>query len=207
MLVGRSAGLKEDQISELAKLPLGVAAVYQNDWPEAVLCQMEKYPTPTAMYCKPTQSGRTVNTGFVFRQLASGNMLVLRDGNEIEQLKEWLKRREVILGTDGCQTIQKAFEDKKIEKAELEKVIEKLFGGLRYATIYARAEASGAKPREAVLNRLESQYDMERQTAEWLLNNLMTMFINNYRELEVKISDEKIGELKKSFLRHGGKLL
>lgn len=105
VLVGRSVGLKEDQISELAKLPLGVAAVYQNDWPEAVLCQMEKYPTPAAMYRKPTQSGRTVDTGFVFRQLASGNTVVLRDSNEIEQLKEWLKRREVILGADGCQTI------------------------------------------------------------------------------------------------------
>lgn len=207
VLVGRSAGLKEDQISELAKLPLGVAAVYQNDWPEAVLCQMEKYPTPAAMYCKPTQSGRTVDTGFVFRQLASGNTVILRDSNEIEQLKEWLKRREAILGADGCQTIQKVFEDQKVEKAELEKVVEKFFGGLRYATIYARAEASGAKPREAVLNRLESQYDMERRTAEWLLNNLMTMFVNNYRELKIDISEEKIGELKKNFLKHGGKLL
>ena len=159
------------------------------------------------MYCKPTQSGRTVDTGFVFRQLASGNTVILRDSNEIEQLKEWLKRREAILGADGCQTIQKVFEDQKVEKAELEKVVEKFFGGLRYATIYARAEASDAKPREAVLNRLESQYDMERRTAEWLLNNLMTMFVNNYRELKIDISEEKIGELKKSFLKHGGKLL
>ena len=143
----------------------------------------------------------------MFRQLASGNTVVIRNSNEIEQMKEWLKHREVILGTDGYQTIQKVFENQKIEKAELEKVIEKFFGGLRYATIYARAEASSAKPRETVLNRLESQYDMERQTAEWLLNNLMTMFVNNYRELKIDISEEKIGELKKSFLKHGGKLL
>ena len=39
-LVGKSAALKEAQIDELSKLPLGVAAVYQNEWPEAVLCKI-----------------------------------------------------------------------------------------------------------------------------------------------------------------------
>lgn len=48
-LVGRAAALREDQIEELAKLPRGVAAVYQNDWVEAVLCRFEKYaPEPPA---------------------------------------------------------------------------------------------------------------------------------------------------------------
>lgn len=42
-LMGRSAALTEDQTLELAKLPTGVAAVYQNDWTEAVLCHFEEY--------------------------------------------------------------------------------------------------------------------------------------------------------------------
>ena len=41
-LVGKSAGLNEDQIVELSKLACGVAAVYQNDWIEPVLCCVEK---------------------------------------------------------------------------------------------------------------------------------------------------------------------
>ena len=41
-LVGKSAGLNDDQIIELAKLPRGVAAVYQNDWISPVLCNVEK---------------------------------------------------------------------------------------------------------------------------------------------------------------------
>ena len=41
-LVGKAAGLNEDQIAELAKLPCGVAAVYQNDWIQAVLCKVTK---------------------------------------------------------------------------------------------------------------------------------------------------------------------
>lgn len=42
-LVGTSMALTEDQILELAKLPKGVAAVYQNDWTEAVLCHFERF--------------------------------------------------------------------------------------------------------------------------------------------------------------------
>lgn len=47
-LVGKAAGLNDDQIVELAKLPQGVAAVYQNDWVESVLCKVEKFPAESA---------------------------------------------------------------------------------------------------------------------------------------------------------------
>jgi len=42
-LVGKAMHLNDDQISELAKLPRGVAAVYQNEWVESVLCKVERY--------------------------------------------------------------------------------------------------------------------------------------------------------------------
>lgn len=41
-LVRLAACLNEDQIKELAKLERGVAAVYQNDWVEAVLVKVSK---------------------------------------------------------------------------------------------------------------------------------------------------------------------
>lgn len=41
-LVGKAVGLSEEQISELAKLPTGVAIVYQNDWLESVLVKIPK---------------------------------------------------------------------------------------------------------------------------------------------------------------------
>lgn len=41
-LVGYAAGLNEAQIEELAKLKKGVAAIYQNDWIEPVLVQINK---------------------------------------------------------------------------------------------------------------------------------------------------------------------
>lgn len=42
-LVGKAANLNDDQITELAKLPRGVAAVYQNEWIQPVLCKVNHY--------------------------------------------------------------------------------------------------------------------------------------------------------------------
>ena len=41
-LAGGSEALTDAQVTELARLPRGVAAVYQNDWIEAVLCKIDK---------------------------------------------------------------------------------------------------------------------------------------------------------------------
>lgn len=41
--VGKSAALNDDQIDEIAKLPKGVAVVYQNNWVESVLCHFDRY--------------------------------------------------------------------------------------------------------------------------------------------------------------------
>lgn len=42
-IAGKSAGLNDDQLDELARLPKGVALVYQNDWLEPVLCRINKF--------------------------------------------------------------------------------------------------------------------------------------------------------------------
>ncbi|WP_199063418.1 ATP-binding protein [Serratia sp. ASV30] len=44
---GKSAALSDDQLDELARLPRGVAVVYQNDWLEPVLCRVTKFEAPT----------------------------------------------------------------------------------------------------------------------------------------------------------------
>lgn len=51
-LAGKSAGLKDNQLDEIAKLPKGVAVVYQNDWLEPVLCKIEKFKGEERPYKK-----------------------------------------------------------------------------------------------------------------------------------------------------------
>lgn len=42
-IAGKSAAMKDNQIDEIAKLPTGVAVVYQNDWEEPVLCHVDRF--------------------------------------------------------------------------------------------------------------------------------------------------------------------
>lgn len=65
VLAGKSAGLSDEQITELAKLPKGVAVVYQNDWLEAVLCKVNKFADETISYSLP----QTENASLSLTQL------------------------------------------------------------------------------------------------------------------------------------------
>ncbi|WAD25618.1 ATP-binding protein [Pseudomonadaceae bacterium T75] len=59
-LIGKSIALRDEQLDEIAKLPRGVAIVYQNDWLEPVMCQVDKFPAKEEYYrCLPEgQSSR-----------------------------------------------------------------------------------------------------------------------------------------------------
>ena len=50
ILAGKSVGIKDEQIDEIAKLTRGVAVVYQNDWVEPVLCQIQKFKGQESEY-------------------------------------------------------------------------------------------------------------------------------------------------------------
>lgn len=80
-LVGKSASLNDNQIVELARLPRGVAAVFQNDWVEPVLCKIEKADDAIPFsYQKPTFSEPHVD---IDRAIGIADMLA--DGGRIEQ--------------------------------------------------------------------------------------------------------------------------
>ena len=60
--VGRSMGLTPDQVNEIAKLPSGVAAVYQNDWVNPVLTLINKADITEQLYVAPNIEIRTKKT-------------------------------------------------------------------------------------------------------------------------------------------------
>ena len=87
-LVGKAANLNEAQITELAKLPRGIAAIYQNEWIEAVLCKVDKHESDSGVFNyepEPNQDDIVDNsTRFEIAELLSeGNKLkkeqILRD--------------------------------------------------------------------------------------------------------------------------------
>jgi hypothetical protein len=71
--VGRSVGLNDDQIAELSRLDKGVAAVYQNNWLETVLTQIDKYSDRYELKIIPVQErSKKINlVGDVLAELIS----------------------------------------------------------------------------------------------------------------------------------------
>lgn len=93
-LVGRAANLNEDQIIELTKLPCGVAAVYQNEWVQPVLCKIDKHKTVDKEYEYKPEEEIYLD---VYSQKVSDSVLdcimnkeLFRKGNkaDIKRLKE-----------------------------------------------------------------------------------------------------------------------
>lgn len=68
--IGRSIGLTADQVNEIAKLPSGVAVVYQNDWVAPVLTMIDK----AAVEEKPYVPERRT----VIRTAHSARLMILR---------------------------------------------------------------------------------------------------------------------------------
>ena len=61
--VGRSMGLTQEQVNEIAKLPSGVAVVYQNDWVRPVLTRINKASVKERLYEPKTKTEiRTVQS-------------------------------------------------------------------------------------------------------------------------------------------------
>ena len=88
-LVGKAAGLNDDQIIELAKLPRGVAAVYQNDWISPVLCSVEKpKKLKEEEYIQKTNYPVPQNDNLLFDLLDSGFRAKLDDLSEEEAFKK-----------------------------------------------------------------------------------------------------------------------
>lgn len=49
-LVGKAAGLTEEQLNEVIRLPKGVAAIYQNEWLSPVLCHVNRFEGVERLY-------------------------------------------------------------------------------------------------------------------------------------------------------------
>ena len=90
---GKAAGMNDKQIDEIAKLPTGVAVVYQNDWVSPVLCKID----------------RMKNSRVIFNE-QKDSILELNSENDINYIIEFLLAGQT-------ENTQKAFDVIQIEKS------------------------------------------------------------------------------------------
>ncbi|MFT4573092.1 MAG: hypothetical protein ACI9NA_001424 [Gammaproteobacteria bacterium] len=95
LLAGKSAALTEEQIDEIARLPRGIAVVYQNEWLEAVLCKVSRFSGQECPYlyqAVPTNAMSEMSFRFsLLTHLLSGYNQVPSEANA-DQLAEDLFR-------------------------------------------------------------------------------------------------------------------
>lgn len=97
-LAGKSAGLKDEQLDEIAKLPKGIAVVYQNDWVEPLLCNIQKYKGEEGRYQYKPVIRTNSSTGKLRKQLLQ---LLLKNrvknpiDSNIDDINDLLERAEI----------------------------------------------------------------------------------------------------------------
>lgn len=100
-LAGRAANLNDQQIIELARLSKGVAAVYQNDWVEPVLCKVAKADdSEPLIYEQPTPAVPADNTSVA---ASIANALIacvpVKDTAALRDIREALDRLDIAAST------------------------------------------------------------------------------------------------------------
>lgn len=85
-LVGKAANLDDEQIKELAKLPCGVAAVYQNEWIQPILCKVSLFEKNSNGFCYKQEKREKVVDDLYHDKISIAEMLSkgLSIGNDID---------------------------------------------------------------------------------------------------------------------------
>lgn len=132
-LVGTSMALNEAQIMELAKLPKGVAAVYQNDWVEAVLCHFSQFTDEKPHIYQPKDTTASFEKYFSF-VFGITDKAELSD-EEVDVIKEWRNGLKESAGT--LKLLDAALSGVSLSKQEKEIIAYNIFEGKRVAEILA----------------------------------------------------------------------
>jgi hypothetical protein len=147
-LAGKAAALKDEQLDEIAKLPKGVAVVYQNDWIEPVLCKINKFEGKEEKYnyireheekideyklkqellklLLKTKVNREISTDieYIDRTLTKSKLSTMQKIEILELLDEYRKTNRLrIWETSNFEKLSKIVTNLIIDKSNLKKLI------------------------------------------------------------------------------------
>ncbi|MCL2300760.1 MAG: DUF87 domain-containing protein, partial [Firmicutes bacterium] len=142
-LAGRAAGMNDDQISELAKLETGVAAVYQSGWAQPLLCKIthfeDKHKRPFVF--KPERAGDDSVRRFYALALGCEDAEPLT-AEDADALRSWRDRQLTDMPT--LALIDAVLASRALSLAQRQILAYNLLCGKR-AALYLAQEASAEK--------------------------------------------------------------
>ena len=181
-LVGKSAGLNDKQIEELAKLEMGVAAVYQNEWNEPILCKVNYYPEPENCYQKPCSMEMDSDTELVMRELLSE-----KEESELpkEVLEHWWKHWQNRIDTTTGQYLCEVLENQNDKCDEvIQKAVYDIFEGKQLFGWYGNKMESRTDAYSELIERLCGRYRLSEKIAKEILDCIMTTGLEEAKNKE-----------------------
>ena len=200
-LVGKAANLNDDQITELAKLPCGVAAVYQNEWVEPVLCKVDEFQKQDTPYSyeKPAKD---IAKSYLDFKLEIADLLCngksIEDEMKIKELNDRLNVLNINSSTKVqiLHSVRSPLESPRYTK--LAPIVTELFPCLKEAFVASFERTSDTeKWTSDVDNAIRTQLDskMEEETLRSIRQCIITNYL--YNELDKT-------ELLEEWARKGG---
>lgn len=190
-LVGKAAGLNDDQIVELSKLPTGVAAVYQNDWIEPVLCKIPHFENVQPLQYTPEARGRLSTTlGKYFTAVSRQEKPDNLSGEEIDTIRRW--SRTVSSSADTIRLAERGLQG-SLDRVNAGILCYNLLGGESLCKSLIHTEKSHLS--ELIPTCMVRQYGFEMPLAETLCRMILVTAANRYPEQRKQIV-EKAGFLK-----------
>ncbi len=175
-LVGKAAGLNDDQLVEIAKIPSGVAAVYQNRWIEPVLCKIDYYDVAPSEYRFQRNSSVGMNQQTV-RTKISEYLISRLTGSEmntdVEKLKKWVMGAD-IESSVKIDVLNMITSSKKPKKEKIERIIAELVDKNNTVFEYAKESEDIEEWNQELIDCLDiSMGDLSRDTINGILECLI----------------------------------
>ena len=166
-LVGRAASLNDNQIVELSKLKTGVAAVYQNNWLEPILCHIHPCKKDETPY-KPNELIKRENDSLVRAEIV--DYLMLPAPKKLEVKTDKLSKLEktvykLQIASDTKVDLIKYFKEKNPGKIQSlrSKIVYSVFNS-EIALVMSNSEKYDMSSwYNMMLEKLEPKREMESQ--------------------------------------------
>lgn len=134
-LVGKAVALNDDQTKEIAKLPRGVAVLYQNDWLEAVLCHFDKYEDKKP-YVRGVEQKQLPQELFYKHIFTEEGFKTLRE-EDVDSVLAWVENSKYARETK--RILKKAVKDYTLTEEEKQLIAYNLFEGKSVAKLLSSA--------------------------------------------------------------------
>lgn len=102
-IAGRAVGLTDEQIDEIARLPVGVGIVFQNNWSEAVMCQIEEFQNKNNSM-RPNEPDTLINKSNLDIDIISLLLLPINRKPNIENIEEQIIKSS-LTSTHKCRVL------------------------------------------------------------------------------------------------------